>query len=104
MNFYDKFFLALRTELEKEFDSLFLGGETKKPRQPSTKLVIKQDLHQGIWGRFMPTDTPEDNKNYCKAWYLRLKKDPKKYASRLAKQAENQRKRRAAQRSGHEKG
>jgi hypothetical protein len=52
----------------------------------------------------MPTDAPEDNKNYCKAWYLCLKKDPKKYASRLAKQAENQRRRRAAQRSGHEKG
>jgi len=52
----------------------------------------------------MPTDSPEDNKAYCKAWYLRLKKDPKKYALRLAKLAENQKKRRAAAKLGHKSG
>lgn len=100
VNCFDRFYKALHDEMEKEFAKLLLPTEAEKARQPSTKILPDKS----IWGRFMPTDAPEDNKNYCKAWYLRLKKDPKKYASRLAKQAENQRRRRAAQRSGHEKG
>jgi hypothetical protein len=100
MNCFDKFVQAIHDEMDKEFTKLFRDIDMEKARQPSTKILPDKS----IWGRFMPTDMPEDNKNYCKAWYLRLKKDPKKYASRLAKQAENQRRRRAAQRSGHEKG
>lgn len=43
----------------------------------------------------MPTDSPEDNKAYCKAYYERLKRDPLKMAERQAKKAAAQRLRRA---------
>jgi len=35
----------------------------------------------------MPTENPEDNKVYCKAYYQRLKADPEKWAAYLAKKA-----------------
>jgi hypothetical protein len=44
----------------------------------------------------MPTEDPEDNKAYCKAYYQSLKSDPAKYAKRLASIAEARRRRKAS--------
>lgn len=40
----------------------------------------------------MPTENPEDNKAYCKAYYQRLKADPEKWAAYLAKKAARRKK------------
>jgi len=44
----------------------------------------------------MPTDDPEDNRRYCKAFYERVKQDPVRLAALRARRARNQRKLRQA--------
>ena len=48
----------------------------------------------------MPTEDAEDNREYCKAYYGRLKADPSKYLALKAKKAEQQRLRRTKAKLG----
>jgi len=48
----------------------------------------------------MPTEDAEDNREYCKAYYERLKADPSKYLALKAKKAEQQRLRRTKAKLG----
>jgi hypothetical protein len=47
----------------------------------------------------MPTEEPKDNKDYCRAYYQRVKADPVKYAEKLRRTRENLRKQRAIKKS-----
>lgn len=42
----------------------------------------------------MPTDDPDDNRRYCKAYYERVKQDPAKLAALRSRRARNQQRRR----------